>query len=174
MKQVLTLHGTNQSLVPSQGYTSKILKINSRTISCTWSQMKQDKHLLAQFLCKGKHTSPLPVQYAAPWEKKKGISEPISLDHSWSSFSVATQPLNWFAAQRAVAALLLPPPSPAPLGTFLSRWICRQVLMRKVCRQCISWYNMNFLYKTCVQIKIAQSKFLPKRNCHSQSSSYKG
>jgi hypothetical protein len=33
-------------------------------------------------------------------------------------------PLNWLAAHSAVAALLLPPPRPAPVGTFLSRCIC--------------------------------------------------
>lgn len=150
--------------------------------------MKQDKHLLAPFLCKQKHTSPLPVQYAAPWEKKKGISEPISLDHSWSSFSVATQPLNWLAAQSAVAALLLPPPSPAPLGTFLSRWICRQVLMRIVAEKSLQTVyqliqiriyikllyrskllNVNFYPKEIVTlsllpIKVKRLNYLPKKS----------
>jgi hypothetical protein len=42
------------------------------------------KHLCGYIVTRyhGKHTSPLPVQYAAPREKKKGISDPISPDHS--------------------------------------------------------------------------------------------
>mmetsp|Transcript_1853 Transcript_1853/g.6852 ORF Transcript_1853/g.6852 Transcript_1853/m.6852 type:complete len:233 (-) Transcript_1853:279-977(-) len=64
--------------------------------------------------------SPRPVQYAAPLEKNTEISLPISPLHSNNSASVAGEPHNLFAANNVVAALPLPPPNPAPCGTFLS------------------------------------------------------
>lgn len=56
----------------------------------------------------------LPVQYAAPLEKKMETSEPISPDHSSSCSLVAGRPASSFAAHSVVAAFALPPPSPAP------------------------------------------------------------
>ena len=58
----------------------------------------------------GRH---LLVQYAAPWEKKTEMSEPMSPAQSCSCASDAGRPLSSLAAHRAVAALALPPPSPA-------------------------------------------------------------
>ena len=55
----------------------------------------------------------LLVQYAAPWEKKTEMSEPMSPAQSCSCASDAGRPLSSLAAHRAVAALALPPPSPA-------------------------------------------------------------
>ena len=58
----------------------------------------------------GRH---LLVQYAAPWEKNTEMSEPMSPAQSCSCASEAGRPLSLLAAHRAVAALALPPPSPA-------------------------------------------------------------
>jgi len=78
-------------------------------------------------------TSSLLVQYAAPWEKKNGQSEPISADQAWSSFPLAIFPFIWFAAHKAVAALPLPPPRPAPVGTCLSKCTCNTNLVSHLC-----------------------------------------
>ncbi len=83
--------------------------------------------------CEYPFTSPLLVQYAAPWEKKNGQSEPISADQAWSSFSLAIFPFIWFAAHKAVAALPLPPPRPAPVGTCLSKCTCNNNLVSHLC-----------------------------------------
>ena len=61
-------------------------------------------------IASGKH---LLVQYAAPWEKNTEMSEPMSPAQSCSCASDAGRPLSSLAAHRAVAALALPPPSPA-------------------------------------------------------------
>jgi hypothetical protein len=83
--------------------------------------------------CEYPFTSPLLVQYAAPWEKKNGQSEPISADQAWSSLSLAIFPFIWFAAHKAVAALPLPPPRPAPVGTCLSKCTCNTNLVSHLC-----------------------------------------
>lgn len=59
-------------------------------------------------------TTHLPVQYAAPLEKKMDTSDPISPDHLSSCSLLAGRPVSSLAAQSVVAALALPPPSPAP------------------------------------------------------------
>lgn len=56
----------------------------------------------------------VPVQYAAPREKKTEISDPISPLHFSKSSLLAGRPKRSFAAHRLVAALPLPPPKPAP------------------------------------------------------------
>mmetsp|Transcript_4976 Transcript_4976/g.18500 ORF Transcript_4976/g.18500 Transcript_4976/m.18500 type:complete len:269 (+) Transcript_4976:219-1025(+) len=65
-------------------------------------------------------TSPRPVQYAAPKEKKTEMSLPMSPLHSSNSASLAGVPQSWFAAHIAVAAFPDPPPKPAPCGTFFT------------------------------------------------------
>ena len=49
------------------------------------------------------------------------MSDPSSLDHSIRSSSLAGQPKSWLAANKVVAALLLPPPRPAWTGMRFSR-----------------------------------------------------
>ena len=61
-------------------------------------------------MASGKH---LLVQYAAPREKNTEMSEPMSPAQSCSCAPDAGRPLSSLAAHRAVAALALPPPSPA-------------------------------------------------------------
>lgn len=59
--------------------------------------------------------SPLPVISANPVsEKKNGMSEPTSAPQFCRSLLLALLSDNLFAAYIAVAALLLPPPRPAP------------------------------------------------------------
>src|SRR5262249_16207706 len=68
--------------------------------------------------------SPLPVTKAVPCEKKKATSEPSSGAQVWSSSSEMGKWCKALSPQRVVAALLLPPPSPACTGIFFSRWMC--------------------------------------------------
>lgn len=75
-------------------------------------------------------TSPRPVQYAAPSEKNTDMSLPMSPDHCSNSALVAGRPVSSLAAYRVVAALPLPPPRPAPVGTA-------QIILHQMhCQQC--------------------------------------
>mmetsp|Transcript_2962 Transcript_2962/g.8480 ORF Transcript_2962/g.8480 Transcript_2962/m.8480 type:complete len:312 (-) Transcript_2962:221-1156(-) len=76
----------------------------------------------------GSRISPRPVQYAVPWEKKKVASEPSCLDQSSRSSGEPGLPQSSFRPYRVVAALPLPPPSPAWAGTVLVRRILKKRL----------------------------------------------
>ncbi len=86
--------------------TSPLHDVTAEAVA--WIQKKTKTHDAHK--CK----THLPVQYAAPFEKKMETSEPISPDHCSSCSFVAGRPASSFAAHSVVAAFALPPPSPAP------------------------------------------------------------
>lgn len=167
------------SLVPSHSYTSKILKINCRTISCTymvWNETGQTSVSSIFVKTKTYLTSTSTIR-CSMGEKEGNI---------WTNL---TWPFLKFLLSGNTTIKLISCPKCSSCITASTTKSCsaRHLFIKmnlqtsfnenshwKKFADSISADTNTNLYKTSVQIKITQRKFLPKRNCHSQSSSYKG
>ena len=67
--------------------------------------------------------SPLPCTSLTPPFKKKGTSLPISKAILYKLSDDISRFIRLVNANNVHAALLLPPPNPAPTGMFLFKWM---------------------------------------------------
>src|SRR4029453_1863403 len=85
--------------IPNPGFTSKIDNGSGNFVGAT--------------------SSPRPGQIAADSKMKNGTSDPTADPSLANSSRARFVSKSWLSASKLVAASLLPPPNPAPCGTFL-------------------------------------------------------